>query len=81
MKAFIQMESGDMQMNMEYWKRFENSGKIEDYLSFVSGGGQETDEKQNASGEALNAGVYCSDGNNIEAISRGGVRQTYQPFD
>lgn len=23
-------------MNMEYWKRFENSGKIEDYLNFVS---------------------------------------------
>lgn len=23
-------------MNLEYWKRFENSGKIEDYLNFVS---------------------------------------------
>lgn len=23
-------------MNMEYWKRFESSGRIEDYLNFVS---------------------------------------------
>ena len=55
MKASIQMESGDMQMNMEYWKRFESSGKIEDYLSFVSGGESGENAGQNASGEALNA--------------------------
>ncbi|MDE6640819.1 MAG: hypothetical protein K2K63_09860 [Acetatifactor sp.] len=68
-------------MNMEYWKRFESSGKIEDYLSFVSGGESGENAGQNASGEALNAGIYHSDGNNIETVSRRGVRQTYQPFD
>ncbi|MCM1056737.1 MAG: hypothetical protein NC517_03920 [Firmicutes bacterium] len=75
------MGSGDMQMNMEYWKRFENSGKIEDYLSFVSGGGNGESAGKNPSGEALYAGIYHSDGNRIEAVSRGGVRQTYQHFD
>ncbi len=70
-----------MQMNMEYWKRFESSGKIEDYLTFVSdkaggaGGGQRTP------GEALHAGIYHSDGNGTKAVSRGGVRQAYQHFD
>lgn len=68
-------------MNMEYWKRFENSGKIDDYLSFVSGGGDGTDIEKNTSGEALNAGIYHGNGDRIKAVSRGGVRQTYQPFD
>ncbi len=31
-------------MNIKYWKRFESSGKIEDYLSFVSC--KERDEEQ-----------------------------------
>lgn len=68
-------------MNMEYWKRFESSGKIEDYLSFISGGGNGENSGQNASGETLHAGIYHSDGNHIETVSRGGVRQTYQSFD
>lgn len=40
-------------MDMEYWKRFENSGRIEDYLNFVScerreGGAAGTDSTGNA---------------------------------
>lgn len=70
-----------MQMNMEYWKRFENSGKIEDYLSFVSGGGKETEAEQNASGAASHAGIYHSNRDYIKTVSGGGVRQTYQPLD
>ena len=29
-------------MEEKYWKQFENSGRIEDYLTFVSGTGRET---------------------------------------
>ena len=68
-------------MNMEYWKRFENSGKIEDYLSFVSGIGDGADKMKSASGEALNAGIYHGNGDRIKTVARRGVRQTYQPFD
>lgn len=68
-------------MNTEYWKRFENSGKIEDYLAFLNfdEAGEAKDGGQ--SGADSDAGIYHSDGNHIEAVSRGGVRQAYQPFD
>ena len=68
-------------MNTEYWKKFENSGKIEDYLAFLNcyGEGKAGDEEQ--SGADSDAGIYYSDGNHFEAVSRGRVRQTYQPFD
>ncbi|MCI8528677.1 MAG: hypothetical protein HFH82_05920 [Lachnospiraceae bacterium] len=56
----------------KYWKKFENSGKIEDYLSFIAG-------VQVREGEY--AGTYRSNRDHFEAVSRGGVRQTYQPFD
>lgn len=70
-----------MQMNMEYWKQFENSGRIEDYLSFVFNGGRETDAEQNAAGEASDAGIYHGNRDYIKTVSGGRVRQTYQPFD
>ncbi len=68
-------------MNEKYWKQFENSGKIEDYLTFLACARQENSETEKQSKEGMNAGIYHSDGNHIEAVSRGGVRQTYQPFD
>ncbi len=60
-------------MNMEYWKRFENSGRIEDYLMFASEKADGADEEKSAPGEAVYAGIHHSDGNRIEAVSRGGV--------
>lgn len=56
----------------KYWKKFENSGRIEDYLSFISG-------TQASEGEY--AGTYRSNRDYIEAVSGGRIRQTYQPFD
>lgn len=64
-------------MNMEYWKRFENTGKIEDYLSFVSCERYEsimvTGEK-NQFGESLHAGADHTDRDSIKAVSRGRIR-------
>lgn len=80
-------------MNMEYWKRFENSGRIEDYLNFVScerreggaagagvaGNGAWDDglaqdvRAEGRSGEGSYAGKRDTDGNHIEAVSRGGI--------
>lgn len=55
-----------------YWKKFENTGKIEDYLSFVA-----CDRQEGKPAEVSDhAGTYFSDGNHIEAVSGGGVRQS-----
>ncbi len=62
-------------MDVQSWKRFENSGKIEDYLAFVSG------VKQEQVKEGSHAGTYMCNGNRIETDSYRGVRQAYQPFD
>ncbi len=55
-----------------YWKKFEHSGKIEDYLSLVS---------DTRIREGDYAGTYICDGDHIEAVPGGGIRQTYQPFN
>ena len=62
-------------MEEGYWKQFESSGKVEDYLSFVSSARQEQIKKGN------HAGLYMGDGNHTEAEPGGGVRQAYQPLD
>ena len=67
-------------MNLKYWKQFETSGRIEDYLAFVNSGGQGADRGDQAK-ENGDAGVYMGDGNHTEAVSGGGIRQAYQPFD
>jgi hypothetical protein len=64
-----------------YWKKFENSGKIEDYLSFVSGNGQKMTNVSGWVKEGKNAGIYMCNGNDTETVPGGGVRQAYQPFD
>ena len=64
-------------MNLEYWKQFENSGRIEDYLSFVACDRQEDTGKETRAGEHRDAGIYMRDRDHIEAGSRGGIRQTY----
>ena len=60
-------------MDLKYWKQFEESGKIEDYLTFVSSTRQGT-EKENQAKEGSHAGVYMGDGNHTEADSGGRVR-------
>ncbi len=64
-------------MNLEYWKQFESSGRIEDYLSFVACARQEDAKGHDGAGEDRDAGIYMCDRDHIEADSRGGIRQTY----
>ena len=66
-------------MNLKYWKQFETSGKIEDYLAFVDSAGQEA-KRGEQTGESCDAGVYMGDGDHTEAVSGGGIRQAYKPF-
>ena len=67
-------------MNLKYWKQFETSGKIEDYLAFVNNEGQGTKRGEQVK-EGGHAGIYMGDGNHTEADAGGGIRQAYQPFD
>lgn len=64
-------------MNLEYWKQFENSGRIEDYLSFVACDRQGNVKKEDRAGDQRDAGIYMCDRDHIKADSRGGIRQTY----
>ena len=65
----------------KYWKQFESSGKVEDYLSFVSHIRDISDGEGSQVEQGEHAGTYLRDGNDIETDPRGGVRQTYHPFD
>ena len=67
-------------MNLKYWKQFEISGKIEDYLAFVNSVCQGTERGEQAK-ERGHAGIYMGDGNHTETDAGGGIRQAYQPFD
>ena len=68
-------------MEEKYWKQFENSGKVEDYLSFVSNYRQEATGMMRAAREGGHAGIYTGNRDCFEADPSGGIRQTYQPFD
>lgn len=59
-------------MNLKYWKQFEDSGKIEDYLAFVSGQRQEAMGGEPAE-ENGHAGIYLGDRNRAKAVPGGGV--------
>ena len=67
-------------MDQKYWKQFVSSGRIEDYLTFVSSQKEGTDTA-GRTGEEVHAGIGNGDRNYIETAPCGGVRQTYQPFD
>ena len=67
-------------MDLEYWKQFESSGRIEDYLAFVSSRGQKEQRGEKAR-ESSHAGIYMGDGDRAEAEPGGRVRQAYQSFD
>ena len=83
-------------MNIEHWKQFESTGRIEDYLHFLSCERQERSEREADSGNApgaagdssrdwidhnSHAGIYMGQRDCTKAGSRGGVRQAYQSFD
>lgn len=61
-------------MDLKYWKKFENSGRIEDYLSFLSCERQERTAGTGRLEEDSDAGIYMCDRNHIEADSRGRIR-------
>lgn len=61
-------------MVSKYWAQFESSGKIEDYLSFAACRGQDGEQETARMDEY--AGVHHFNGNYIEAVSGGGIRQS-----
>lgn len=69
-------------MEEKYWKQFESSGKIEDYLNFVSHRSDTAAQmNQNQMEAGGHAGTYICDGNDTEGGSGGGVRQTHYPIN
>lgn len=61
-------------MDLRYWKQFENSGKIEDYLRFAAQSGRERKEEDGQVEEDGHAGTYFFDRNRTEGFSGGGIR-------
>lgn len=63
-----------------YWKQFEKSGRVEDYLSYAVNGKQETAVSQMTDlgtaagvGEYPYAGFYYGNGNGDKPDARGGI--------
>ena len=61
-------------MVSKYWKQFENSGKVEDYLSFLAR--EHREESKPAVRVGDDAGAYLCNGNHIETDSGRGIRQS-----
>jgi hypothetical protein len=65
---------------LNYWKQFENTGKIEDYLSYKASDSQQSGERiagcrsDYCRQVGSYAGIHTGDGNDFEAVSHGGVR-------
>ena len=70
--AVITVRLGGSAMNLKYWKQFESSGRIEDYLTFVSASEREADGERQAEDKG-HAGVYMGDGYHTEADSGRGI--------
>lgn len=72
---YIKHIQGAAKMDLKYWKQFESSGKIEDYLMFAAYNTQartmETETKQVKKED--HAGTYNSDRNRAEGISGGRI--------
>lgn len=61
-----------------YWKQFENTGKIEDYLSYKAYDSQRPEGELKVAGcksdyEGNYAGVYSGNGNDFETVSHGRI--------
>ena len=60
---------------LNYWKQFESTGKIEDYLSYKASDSQRprTVAGCKSDYEGYHAGVYTGDGNGFETVSHGRI--------
>lgn len=74
---------------LNYWKQFENTGKIEDYLSYKVDDSQRSENmvagcksdyqagvRDSAKGEGMDssyAGIHTSDRDDFKAVSHGGI--------
>lgn len=66
--------------DISYWKQFESTGRIEDYLNYrLLGGttGERSNEDISLGGQEINpyAGIRMCNGNNFETDACGGIRQ------
>lgn len=61
-------------MDLKYWKQFESSGKIEDYLAFAAYSTKARGDEEKQVKEESHAGTYHGDGNRTEGISGGRIR-------
>ena len=74
--GYIKHIQGAAKMDLKYWKQFESSGKVEDYLTFAAYStqareiGTETEQVK----EDGHAGTYNGDRNRAESISGGRIR-------
>lgn len=63
--------------NINYWKQFESTGKIEDYLAYSSHRDEADDGTvsgmEGKSKESPYAGIYMCDRNDIEADAYRGI--------
>ncbi len=60
---------------LNYWKQFEETGKIEDYLSYKACDSQRllTDAGCKSDYEGSYAGIHTSDGDDFETVSHGRI--------
>ncbi len=68
------LHQGEAEMDLRYWKQFESSGRVEDYLAFAARNTQERNEEAKRVEEDGHAGTYNGDGNCAENLSGGGIR-------
>ena len=68
------IHQGDAKMDLKYWKQFESSGKIEDYLNFAARSGRAQREKAEQVERDSHAGAYICDRNCTEGFSGGRIR-------
>lgn len=61
-------------MDLKYWKQFESSGKIEDYLIFAAYNTQARGNETKQVKEESHAGTYNGDRNRTEDIPGGRIR-------
>lgn len=61
-------------MDLKYWKQFENSGRIQDYLIFAACCTQERDRESRRLEEDGNAGTHIGDRDRTKDFSGGRIR-------
>ncbi len=60
-------------MDLKYWKQFESSGRVEDYLTFAAYNTEARGNDEKRVKEDSHAGTYNGDGNRAEGVSGGGI--------